>query len=101
MSLAHVVAFGFGDDLPEEIITALKEGLDALSSSLPGVVSYRHGRDLGLRPGNVSYAISAVFDGEDSLAAYLEHPDHLSLVEQLRPFVTSRSAVQFRLSTTA
>ncbi|MFE3798963.1 Dabb family protein [Nocardia tengchongensis] len=96
MNLAHVVAFGFRDDLPEELMAALEEGLDALSLSLLGVVSYRHGRDIGLRPGNASYAVTAVFDSEDSLAAYLEHPDHLSLVERLRPFVETRSAVQFR-----
>ncbi|WP_040691056.1 Dabb family protein [Nocardia vinacea] len=99
MRLAHIVAFGFSDDLPAEILTALEDGLNALSSSLRGIVSYRHGRDLGLRPGNVSYAVSAVFDSEQSLFAYLEHPDHLSLVERIRPFVSSRSAVQFELAT--
>ncbi|WP_063043403.1 Dabb family protein [Nocardia pseudovaccinii] len=95
MGLAHIVAFGFSDDLPAEILTALEDGLNALSSSLPGIVSYQHGRDLGLRPGNVSYGVSAVFDSERSLYMYLGHPDHLSLVERLRPFVSSRSAVQF------
>jgi len=101
MSVAHIVAFGFSEDLPDEVLRALEDGLNALSSSLPGVRSYRHGRDLGLRPGNVSYAVSAEFDTPEALVAYLEHPDHLSLVDRIRPYVSSRSAVQFQVPTAA
>jgi len=50
--------------------------------------------------GNFDFAIVADFDDVESFRAYVVHPAHQRLVaENVRPLMTERAAVQFRIDT--
>ncbi|PKH38976.1 Stress responsive A/B Barrel Domain [Nocardioides alpinus] len=76
----HVIVFRWKPEADPEAIRKLADGLRDLAASLPGVVSYACGTDLGMRTGNDDFGISAVFESADALQTYLDHPTHRGLV---------------------
>ena len=51
---------------------------------------------LGHNESNADFAIAAVFDSMDALAAYSGHPEHHAIIQELiSPYLTARSATQF------
>ena len=59
--IRHCVMFRFEDSVTEAEIGELSAALDALPAAIPEIVTYRHGRDLGLAPTNFDYSITADF----------------------------------------
>ncbi len=60
------------------------------------IVTYRHGRDLGLGPTNFQYSITADFANVDDFAVYRDHPEHQQFIaEHITGRVADRAAVQF------
>jgi hypothetical protein len=98
MALCHIVTFTFKPDTPTEAITELSSALDDLANRSKAI-SYRHGRDLGLRDGNADYAVTAVFRDADQYAAYMTSPEHRRVVHDLvAPHLECRSAAQFSIT---
>lgn len=94
--LCHVVAFRFDEAVRESVIARLSAGLDALVPSVAGLVSYRHGRDLGFNDGNADYAVAAVFETEALWREYSVLPEHRKVIEEIiLPNVKERTSVQF------
>jgi len=78
MTIRHVTILRLRDSFPAEDWATWQEGLNALPDRIPGIVSLRHGRDLGLVAGQPpgSYALVADFESADALRAYYPHPEH-------------------------
>ena len=94
--IRHVVLFRFEDSVTEDQIVELSAALDALPSAIPAIVTYRHGRDLGLAPTNFSYTVTADFADVDGFTTYRDHPAHQQLIaEHITGHVAERAAVQF------
>jgi hypothetical protein len=92
----HVVVFSFVPEVDEGARAAMIAALEALVGVVPGLVSMTAGENLGLDEGNGDLAVVADFVDEDAWRGYQAHPAHLAVAdEQIRPFVTGRSAVQF------
>ncbi|MCK8675325.1 Dabb family protein [Rhodococcus sp. HM1] len=97
--LHHVVTFIWKKDITDERIESFDNALDAISTSIPEVVEFRYGRDLGLKPGIGDYAISAIFEDVPGFRAYLAHPDHVRLVEEfISVMAESYSSIQFEFA---
>jgi hypothetical protein len=97
MPLCHVVTFTFKAETSTEWIGELGAALDELGAQA-STISYRHGRNVTLRPGNADYCVTAVFDDEAAFTAYITSPAHLRISsELLAPQLKSRSAVQFSI----
>ncbi len=95
----HVVMFRWNDRVTDGAIEAMGVALDALVATLPAVVEYRHGGDLGLAEGNFDYVIVAEFATVDDFVAYRDDPEHQRIITELiKPFVESRAAVQYDAS---
>jgi hypothetical protein len=95
--ILHVVTFSFRDDVSAADIDAVDQALAPLRQAIDALRSYSYGRDLGLRPGTGDYAVVALVDDAEGLAAYLEHPAHVQAVaDRLTPLVLSRQAVQIQ-----
>lgn len=98
MPVGHVVTFTFKANTPPESVRALGVALDELAGET-GALSYHHGPDLSIRPGNADYSVSAVFEDETAFSAYITSAHHLQIVrELLEPHLESRSAVQFAIA---
>ncbi len=94
--LHHVVTFTLKPDAPADQVDQIIAALDALAPTIPEVRSLAVGRDLGLREGNASFAVTASFDDVDGFKAYADHPEHVRIVKELiGPHITSRQPVQF------
>ncbi len=94
--IRHVVLFRFEDSITEAQIAGLSAALDALPAAIPEIVTYRHGRDVGLAPTNFDYTVTADFADVDGFAAYRDHPEHQRLIaEHITGRVADRAAVQF------
>lgn len=81
---------------------AVAEALAGLPSEIAGVRDMRMGADLGLRPGNFDFAVTADFDDEDAYLFYRDHPAHQQIVVDLiRPVMAERAGILFRSDSNA
>ncbi|MBE1549618.1 hypothetical protein GGC64_003642 [Mycobacterium sp. OAS707] len=95
MPVGHVVTFTFRAGTPPASVAALGAALDELASETT-TLSYHHGPDMKLRPGNADYSVTAIFEDEAAFSEYIMSPKHLRIVsELLQPHLQARSAVQF------
>jgi len=94
MPLCHLVTFTFKGWTPTAAITELSATLDGLSMRA-GAISYSHGQDLKIQPGNADYAVAAIFQDETAFDAYITSSEHLRIVDEVvTPHLQSRSAVE-------
>lgn len=94
--IQHVAVFTWRDVAPDA--GAISSALTSFGAGLPGMLEYRCGADLGLRAGNGDYAVLALLQDEESLTAYLDHPEHRRLVSELiLPYASGRHACQFHV----
>ena len=94
--IRHVVMFRWNESVTDEQLDAMSAALDALPAAIAEIVSYRHGRDLGLAPANSDYSITADFANVDDFAVYRDHPEHQRFIaEHITGRVAERVAVQF------
>ncbi len=92
----HVVTFTFRPGVTSADAFALAEELRELAETLPGLRSYACGPDLGRREGNADFAVAAIFDTENALLNYLNHPEHKDIIARHVPaMVAERHGVQF------
>ncbi len=84
--LQHVVLFQWKKGTPETESSGILKAVADLSHKLPGVRGYAGGADLSNRNLNQGFSHGFVigFDDPASLKFYLEHPDHLRVVERIK-----------------
>ena len=85
----HLVLFRFRADLPPEAVPALFAELRALGERIPGITGFSGGADLskeGLTKG-FTHGFSMTFTDAAARDAYLTHPEHQRVVEQLLPLL--------------
>jgi hypothetical protein len=94
--IRHVVMFRWNDSVTDEELGGMAAALDALPGEIPEIVTYRHGRDLGLGTNNFEYSITADFADVDGFTTYRDHPEHQRFIaEHITGRVAERAAVQF------
>ena len=97
MPFRHVVLLQWADDVPDDHVERVREGLDALPPQIPQVRSFVHGSDVGVSEGNFDYVVVADFDNVNDWRAFREHPAHLLLMEELiKGKFKNRAAIQYQ-----
>lgn len=95
--IQHTVVFRWTSESTLDV-ARLESQLRALAGTVDGVLSYHCGPDLGLREGNVDFAVAAVFSDEEAFLTYANHPVHLQIIENLiNPNLDNKYGVQFRV----
>lgn len=87
--LHHVVLFRFRRDLPEGAVESVFEALRALPEAIAGLREFQGGADHsseGLAQG-FTHGFTMLFESEAARDAYLPHPAHQAVVEQLLPML--------------
>jgi hypothetical protein len=93
--LRHVVLFRLHPETSSERRDALVDALDALPAQIPEIRSFEVAADEGLRDGSWDVGVVALFDDEAGWRTYLDHPAHVSVVDDhVRPLVAERASVQ-------
>ena len=96
--LLHCVTLTWTPGVTPSAIEALTAGLAELKQNL-SLRDYTFGVDLDLVPGNADFAIVARFPTEREWRAYLQHPEHVRLIEEkVQPIIAARAALQIRLT---
>ena len=96
--IMHLVTFTWGPETSNDDVVAIIEGLTSLPEHIPELISYNFGPDLGLREGNADFAVAAVVEGQEALLAYLDHPEHVRILNEfIRPLIATRQAVQIEV----
>lgn len=94
--IRHVAIFRWVDGLPDDHVEGVAAALDALPASIPEIVHYTHGADLGVNPGTFDYAVVADFASAADQAVYRDHPQHQeSIARFIAGFVAERATIQF------
>lgn len=91
----HIVLFAVEEDAPEEGVEDLLSSLRALKESIASVRDLSVGEDFSGRAGEYTHALFARFEDRDGLQEYLEHPDHLAVVEKLDAHTSGRLVADY------
>jgi len=92
----HVAVFRWVEGAAPDV-DALARELTAFARTVPGLASYACGADAGVRDGSDHFAVSAAFETEHALQAYLAHPAHRAITASyVRDALDTRHSVQFQ-----
>ena len=72
--LRHVAMFKWRDETTDEQKAAARDALAALKESVPSVVEYTVGHDIGRNPNNWDMVLVADFEDVQGLESYFAHP---------------------------
>lgn len=93
--ILHVVMFTWQPGVTPERVTALTAAIADLRGLVPGLVSIQGSPDLGLRPGNPDYLLTARFEDAAAWHAYQAHPRHTALLgDVIGPMLAHRQSMQ-------
>jgi hypothetical protein len=99
--IRHVVALRLSAEEDAERLEQAVEvasRLEALADVVPGVISIRVHRDLGLVATHWPLVLVGDFEDIEALEAYQVHPRHLEVLEWMNQgVVTGRAVVDFEL----
>jgi hypothetical protein len=91
----HLVLFAVQDDASAEDVEDLLSSLRSLRSSIENVMDLSVGEDFSGRAKGYTHGLFARFRTSDDLRAYLNHPDHLAVVEKLDALTAGRLVVDY------
>jgi hypothetical protein len=84
----HLVFLATGDDTSTEDVEDLISSIRSLKETVPGVVDLSVGENFSQRSGGYTHGLFVRFESRGDLQGYLEHPDHLAVVDKLDALTT-------------
>jgi hypothetical protein len=92
----HLVFLSARGDASKEDIEDLISSLRNLKDTVPSVVDLSAGENFSQRSGGYTHGVFVRFESVEDLQEYLEHPDHLAVVEKLDA-LTSRIVIDYEI----
>jgi hypothetical protein len=84
----HLVFIAVKEDASPEDVEDLISSIRGLKDSVPGVVDLTVGENFSGRSGGYTHGLFVRFESREDLQRYMEHPDHLAVVEKLDRLTT-------------
>jgi len=97
MPVLHIVWIRFGDGVPEERIERHLGACRGFVGRIPGVLDVTGGASFTARAGGFTHGLVVTLADRDALPRYLDHPEHRSLLEVLRPDVAELHAMDLEV----
>ena len=91
----HLVFFAVSEETSPEDLEDLLSSIRALENSIGSVVDLSVGEDFSGRSDGYTHALFARFEDRGGLQEYMEHPDHLAVVEKLGERTTGRIVADY------
>ena len=91
----HLVLFAVNDDASGEDVEDLLASIRSLRDSIPNVMDLSVGEDFSGRAKGYTHGLFVRLRTTDDLRAYLDHPDHRTVVEKLDALTTGRLVVDY------
>ena len=97
----HVILWTLKDEYSEEerkqIKQGIKEGLEGLAGSIPGLVEIRVNTE-PLASSNCDVMLDSTFEDERSLTRYSAHPLHVAVATgKVRPYTATRTCFDYEV----
>ena len=84
----HLVFIAVKEDASPEDVEDLISSIRGLKDSVPGVVDLTVGENFSGRSSGYTHGLFVRFESREDLQRYMEHPDHLAVVEKLDRLTT-------------
>ncbi|OQS02449.1 hypothetical protein THRCLA_21414 [Thraustotheca clavata] len=83
--MEHVVLFKWKENVAEEALEEIAQGIIALKDTVPGVIDLAYGKDVTIsRSKGFTHMLVVRLTGRDMLQGYAEHPEHLKVLVKIR-----------------
>ena len=97
----HVILWKLKDDYSgveiERIKVGIKEGLEGLKGVVPGLVEIKVNTE-PLRSSNCDLMLDSLFESEEALKGYSNHPKHVEVANlKVRPYTASRTCMDYEI----
>lgn len=95
--IKHIVMWKFKDEVVEADKLEMKRLLESLKGVVPSLKDIEIGMDLVGSDASKDMVLYSEFDSLEDLQAYAGHPEHLKVVEFVKPLVCERHVVDYRV----
>lgn len=95
--IKHVVMWKFKEDTAEADKLEMKRRLEGLKGVVPDLVHIEVGLDISGKDSAMDMVLYSEFQTAEDLAAYAGHPEHLKVVEFVKPLVCERAVVDYEI----
>ncbi len=95
--IKHIVMWKFKDGVVEADRLEMKRQLEALKGMVPSLVDIEIGLDLSKKEASMDMVLYSEFQTLEDLAAYAVHPEHLKVVDFVKPLVCGRAVVDYEV----
>lgn len=93
--IKHIVMWKFKDGIPDSDKLEMKGRLESLKGVVPTLIDIEVGLDVVHSDASKDMVLYSEFNSLDDLKAYAEHPEHLKVVEFVKPLVCERAVVDY------
>ncbi|HEY5652942.1 MAG TPA: Dabb family protein [Pontiella sp.] len=95
--IKHIVMWAFKDEVVEADKLEMKRQLEALKGVVPSLLNIEVGLDIVGSDASRDMVLYSEFSSLDDLRAYAVHPEHLKVVEFVKPLVCERHVVDYEV----
>ena len=95
--IKHVVMWKFKDEVSEADKLEMKRQLEALKGVAPTLIGIEVGMDVVGKDASKDMVLYSEFNSLDDLQAYAVHPEHVKVVEFVKPLVRERAVVDYEI----
>ncbi len=95
--IKHIVMWKFKDEVAEADKLEMKRQLEALKGVVPSLIDIEVGMDVVGSDASKDMVLYSEFAALDDLKAYAIHPEHLKVVEFVKPLVCERAVVDYEV----
>lgn len=93
--IKHIVMWKFKEDVAEADKLEMKRKLESLKGIVPVLLDIEVGLDVVGSDASKDMVLYSEFNSLDDLKAYAVHPEHLKVVEFVKPLVCERHVVDY------
>jgi hypothetical protein len=93
--IVHVVMIAFRPDTDEAMIEQVRHQIEMLKQQIPPLRSLTTGRNFAQEDRAMDLVLIAQFDRREDLEIYATHPDHLKVIDALKPIMEYSKVVDF------
>lgn len=95
--IKHIVMWKFRDEAAESDRLEMKRRLESLKGVVPSLIEIEVGMDRVGSAFSKDMVLYSEFNSLDDLKAYAEHPEHLKVVDFVKPLVCERHVVDYEV----
>ncbi|AZV46507.1 stress protein [Nautilia sp. PV-1] len=92
--IRHVVLFKTKEGAP---LPLFKEKIENLKHKIPEILNINVGLDIKFDPNSSDFCVITDVKNIKDLEIYANHPDHLEVISFIKPYITERKVVDFKV----